>query len=367
MSSVEIVDPDGYMAHSGQFNLDFIRALTLLAQATAPAPDSRYQTNSIWSVAKYSQVDDPRLITGRFTVNAGIEDLDPHQKSVLSDDMGVAMSLGLLDQQFGIVGLADVYQLVSQGVVSLVGGGRHRSMPDFLLLLAIPFNGSRLIFLECKGSQQPYGYRGQLVAACERQLANVAIPGLPALAVPRVAMAARIVLGTQPIVHVADPPIVINTDADIHSLLKRNWLALEYSLFRDFEAAERVFVVSGLKGWGFVPEQVRRMPIGVWHETVPIHIPKSKIDQTSIRGEADHMAGKAVRGTVSVMLEPTETAKEIRRTENWERVPEPEGTISSDVDSKDHLLGESRKRRSGKSQTYTGTRAEIDLEISSDV
>src|SRR5690349_20236938 len=111
MAEILINDPGGYLKVGSTYNLSFLRSLQWLATATAPAPYSRYRPSSRWTIAKYATVCDPRRIGGvrRFITNPGIYDLDPHQKSVLSDDIGVALALGLIDELFGIDGLADVY------------------------------------------------------------------------------------------------------------------------------------------------------------------------------------------------------------------------------------------------------------------
>ena len=164
MANIVVDDPNRYLGVASPYNLSFLRALVLLAQATSPSPRSRYRPASSWTVAKYMTVCDPRRRQGSagiLIVNPGIRDLDPHQKGMLSDDMGMAVALGLIDQSHGIKGLADVYALVSSGALILKAAGKHRRMPDFVLELRKPIAGSHFVLLECKGSVVPGNFAKQ--------------------------------------------------------------------------------------------------------------------------------------------------------------------------------------------------------------
>jgi hypothetical protein len=219
--------------------LSFLRALALLAQATSPSPRSRYRPASHWTIAKYLTVCDPRrrgAATSPFIVNPGIADLDPHQKGVLSDDIGMAIALGLIDESHGIIGLADAYALWSAGVLKLKTPGKHRRMPDFVLELRTPMAGSRFALLECKGSLVPGHFASQLNTACQKQLDNVDdVLGMNVTSIPKVAVASELLLGDQLSVYLDDPSEVL--DKPLSDQLQANLLALEYSLFGDLRSA----------------------------------------------------------------------------------------------------------------------------------
>lgn len=255
---VVIHDSLGVMGISPRFNVSLPRALALLAIATSPAPGSRYQPASKWAILRYANVADPRarVRTKRFMVNPGIKDLDPHQKAVLSDDLGMALALEALDVRFGIVGLADIYQLVADGLISLLTSGRHQRMPDFLILLNMPLAGSTLVLLECKGSVTSNSHVSQLNNACTKQLANVnSILSTPATAYPRVAIASRLVPGDQVEMYIGDPPEQLQAGDDIQRILATNWLALQYEFFDDPVSANSVRVANGLRGWDSLVER----------------------------------------------------------------------------------------------------------------
>ncbi|HEX7027380.1 MAG TPA: hypothetical protein VF268_09070 [Gammaproteobacteria bacterium] len=276
-ATIEVNDPDNHFCRSGPKRINFLSSLLLLAQATAPAPYSRYQSNSIWAVAKYSQIRDRRPLTQNndFYVNPGIADLDPHQKAVLSDDVGMAISLGLLDQRHGIIGLADVFQLVSQNFMSLKNNGRHRNMPDFLILLDKPLRGSRLILVECKGTQTNGRHTIQLENACDKQLKNVdSIFGVHE-EVPILAFATQLLRGEILRVNISDPPVKINQSPELKKILIENFLALEYSTFQDVMSANKVWQKSRLRGWDTSERRTNERPLTDWRESTLLTLPKT--------------------------------------------------------------------------------------------
>lgn len=253
MATIRVFDASGTLGVATSYDLSFPRALSWLALATSPSPRSRYRPGARWALAKYSSVCDPRRRRqSPFIVNPGIADLDPHQKGVLSDDMGMAIALGLIDQQFGIVGLFDCYAMVAAGLLGLHSKGRHRKMPDFMLELQRPYAGSKLLLLECKGSQTANYFNTQLETACKKQLGNVdTVHGDNAVAIPKMAAATELLLGDRLRIHVSDPPQ--NVEKPLSDHLRANLLALEYSLFGDIQSANQVWSAYGLPT--FVPSQ----------------------------------------------------------------------------------------------------------------
>lgn len=256
MPRFRCLDPGNLLGHGTDsiVPLRLSRALTLLAIASAPNPGSRYQPGSNWGVAKYATAVDPRSSSGggqRAIANIGIRDLDPHQKTTLADDFGVAISLALIDAACGIDGLADCYALWLEEVLSLRTGGRHRRMPDFLLLLRKPLSGSTLVLLECKGSTQSVMAGRQLGSACA-QLDNVIeVAGVPCAhgMVPKIAMASTIHPGEPVEIRVDDPPEPLNIPPEVEMKLRANFVALELAAFGDLAAAEAIRFRYSLPSW----------------------------------------------------------------------------------------------------------------------
>jgi hypothetical protein len=230
------------------------RALYLLAIASAPSPGSRYHPNPHWAALKYATVVDPRgsLAAARLAIaNAGISDLDPHQKTVLADDFGVALGLARIDALHGIVGLADCYVLRKLGQLVLSTDGGHRRMPDFLLLLSKPINGSALALLECKGSTRSNAAPSQLNSACV-QLENVStIFGIDCKKkpIPKIGMAVAVHAGQAISVSTGDPPEVVETPPDVEIQLRANYIALELAALGDLSGAEKVRSSYDLPNW----------------------------------------------------------------------------------------------------------------------
>lgn len=257
MPNVQVLDSKGVLG-LGTYplvGLNFYDALLLLAIACAPAPGSKYMQHLSWALAKYIGVWDPayRRTTPppqTLRVNSGLADLDPHQKTVLSDDLGVGLSLALLDVQFGVVGIMDCYRAHRLGLLTLSAAGKHRKMPDFIVLLAAPLNGSHIILLECKGSQSSGAYKAQLATACGSQLGNVStLGGAAATTFPRVAVAAELRHGKDARLHVDDPVEWVETPDDLGELLRANLCAQELSMLGAYDSAAEIWTALGLPSW----------------------------------------------------------------------------------------------------------------------
>lgn len=327
MALVNIFDPDSHLGITGNnIDMSFSRALLLLAIATAPAPRSRYQQNSRWAISKYSMVYDPRRRkrsgTSDLIINPGIADLDPHQKTILSDDMGVALSLGLLDQHLGIVGIADVFLLESLGVITLNSTGGHRSMPDFLVLLSKPLNGLKLILLECKGSQTPSYQNTQLVSACDRQLANVEyINTTKASTFPRLAIAAQLVRGSCAELHISDPPDEVIHDEAIENILRANYLALEYSMLGDYISSEKVWSTHNMPSWGDEikksnPDKKEKQYIWTTQDISSLE-PTTKFKKKSSLDIERNLESKHAYAITKIEARLSESASIIKSQESW--------------------------------------------------
>lgn len=255
MYEFQLDDPNAILGGAASIHFNLARALKLMAYATAPSPGSRYQPGSSWSVVKYATAIEPRVAASSQQIafaNAGIWDLDPHQKTVLADDMGMGLALAALDTKYGIDGLWDCYSLWLEELLQLRLDGRHRRMPDFLVLLQRPIAGSRMALLECKGSTRNAAADGQLTSACA-QLANVtSVLGIARSRhqLPMVGIACTLHPGNPIVITVADPPEELSLPGDIEIRLRANYVALELAALGDIGAADSVRTVYGLPSWG---------------------------------------------------------------------------------------------------------------------
>jgi len=141
--------------------MDIAKALFMLGELTIPNGMSRASPARIWAWIRYfsavATTDDLR-ITEPFV------ELDPHQKGILSDDFGVALSMcWLFDRLNGFSEVVDGRRFVLQFKSHLqrqkrntpkVGAGK---CPDFV----IRDSAGKWHTIECKGTQSSSGYRNQ--------------------------------------------------------------------------------------------------------------------------------------------------------------------------------------------------------------
>jgi hypothetical protein len=377
MPTINVKDRRSVLGVGTTYNLSFPRALTLLAQATSPSPRSRYRPSSRWTIAKYATVCDPRRIRGSagpFIVNPGIRDLDPHQKGVLADDIGMALALGLLDQTHGIVGIADVYALHAAGSLSLRTKGRHRNMPDFVIELRRPISRSRIVLLECKGSTSPGQYSSQLNTACGKQLANVrTVYGSNAGGVPKIAAATELVLGGQVSVYVDDPPEPLEP---LGEKLRANLLALEYSLFGDLRSANEVWKAYDLPTFTGTPSS-SQLPEGAassaHDEAVAELIRPQRLKPSAIGEFEEKASGGIAYASTRVQITMSPSAQDARPNQSWasvvaardtlmpfESTPLTSDSISPTVADEDNG---SRRRIEETAATTTGIRASVTTQV----
>lgn len=356
--------------------LKLSRALTLLAIASAPNPGSRYQPGSNWGVAKYATAVDPRSSSGgsrRAIANIGIRDLDPHQKTILADDFGVALSLALIDAACGIDGLADCYGLWLKEILSLRRGGRHRRMPDFLLLLRKPLSGSRLVLLECKGSTQGVMAGRQLGSACA-QLDNVTevagVPCAPGM-VPKVAMASTVHPGEPVEIRVDDPPEPLEIPPEVETKLRANFVALELAALGDLAAAEAIRFRYFLPSWSRfgIPRGLLQASKELrLEQTMLITLPALKRPSMSARGELDlEIVRRQCLARVHYVADASPRAMALRENPSNDQtlVDETHAERSEyGIDSSHVERDEDGRLRSEESdRTSGGTRSRLSVEV----
>ena len=298
-----------------------------MAYATAPSPGSRYQPGSSWSVVKYATAIEPRLGTSSHQTaiaNSGIWDLDPHQKTLLADDIGVGLAVAAIDVKYGIDGLWDCYSLWLEELLQLRIEGRHRRMPDFLILLRKPISGSRMALLECKGSTRRTAAAGQLTSACN-QLNNVSrVLGLSRkqYSLAQVGIACALYPGNPIVITVADPPEEITLPDNIETLLRANHVALELAALGDVAAADTVRTRYNLPSWGRYGFENGILPrneaFGI-NETVMSILPSSKRLSTKARDVVDStFIDKLCLARAQLIVGPSRRATELRANVNNE-------------------------------------------------
>jgi hypothetical protein len=165
-----------YLHTSGAVVLDITEALLMLGTISVPGGFSTASPARFWAWVRYfsaiSSQADLRIIQE-------FSDLDPHQKTILSDDFGVAVGTKLLyDQLGGLRDIVDGRRFILQ-YSSLLRASKKKQKrrppkvgpnkcPDFVLL----DRNDKWHVLECKGTQTSAYYRDkQLKTAMNQKFA----------------------------------------------------------------------------------------------------------------------------------------------------------------------------------------------------
>ncbi|BCW89711.1 hypothetical protein sos41_28770 [Alphaproteobacteria bacterium SO-S41] len=162
---------------AGQQLIDIPAALLLLGSVTTPAAGSLSSPARFWAWVRYFVA----LHTTRdFRITMPFSDLDPHQKGILSDDFGVAMSTQWLsDRLGGFVDLVDGRKFMLQfaGMMRRMPRGARKvgpsKAPDYV---ALDSNG-RWHVLECKGTQSGRSARNGFLQRAIQQKSVIDIVG----------------------------------------------------------------------------------------------------------------------------------------------------------------------------------------------
>jgi hypothetical protein len=135
-------------------DLDFLRALLWIGVLSIPVRIPRWWLAIRWAQTRYLGIVDDASPDLR--LHAGAEDLDAHQKAVLSDDWGMGISLQWLDQVFGYSwlenGASFLKRLERRGIAQFqrpAGKRGPNKCPDFVGVDP----GGMLHLIECKGTQ----------------------------------------------------------------------------------------------------------------------------------------------------------------------------------------------------------------------
>jgi hypothetical protein len=147
--------PPEFSTSSQSNTINFLRAMLLLGTVTVPAGIPRWGMSTNWAMVRYLTMLDESSPSLR--LHPAISDLDPHLKTVLSDDWGVALSLQWLDSQFRYLqkenGLSLLKRLQRDGLATYNGPSKRRGpskCPDFICT----DKQGKLHIIECKGTQE---------------------------------------------------------------------------------------------------------------------------------------------------------------------------------------------------------------------
>jgi hypothetical protein len=131
--------------------VDLREVLIHIGVRTRPPSYSGLHINDFWAWLRYGQAFDPGL---PLKIAQSWLDLDPHQKTILSDDLGVGMASAILSPSMNLVAMVDTTFLVKNfpALFSLGANTRkvgEKKTPDFLAL----DSSGKVHVIECKGTQ----------------------------------------------------------------------------------------------------------------------------------------------------------------------------------------------------------------------
>jgi hypothetical protein len=147
--------------HSGVANhqLDVAAVLNLIGVLTTPPLSGGASLSELWAFVRYlfalTDDDDMRL-------TSDFQEMDPHQKTILSDDFGMGFSMHWLAERLDLIAACDGRYFIENHLTyvggNYTGGTAKRGLgksPDFI---ALDRHG-RFHVIECKGTQSSLAYR----------------------------------------------------------------------------------------------------------------------------------------------------------------------------------------------------------------
>lgn len=163
------------LKHKMSEGVDITKLLLMIGHCTVPSHSSKYTLSSLWAWVRYFGAfsNDQSL-----SLNADYEDLDPHQKTILSDDFGMGMSLHLLADPLELKGFCDgkyfidrLHDRVPCKINATAAKRGPRKSPDFV---AVDKNG-KIHVIECKGTQSGRDYALRQLKKAVAQKATIDI------------------------------------------------------------------------------------------------------------------------------------------------------------------------------------------------
>ena len=162
-------------ALNGAKNVDILQFLLTIGYCTVPAHVAKYSINTMWAWVRYLGAFSDNK---KFELQHDFSELDPHQKTILSDDFGMGMSLHLLADALELVNFCDGKYFIDRlaprlGCSTKASTAKRgpRKSPDFVA----QDNTGKLHVIECKGTQSGRSYALNQLRTARRQKGSVRI------------------------------------------------------------------------------------------------------------------------------------------------------------------------------------------------
>lgn len=178
--------PPAFLPPRQTDTVDVAAVLNLIGVLTTPPLSGGASLSEMWAFVRYffAVTDDNDL-----RLTSDFQSIDPHQKTILSDDFGMGFTMHWLAQRLGLVAACDGRYFIENHLTN-VGGHYHGGTakrglgkaPDFVAI----DSANRLHVIECKGTQSSKAYRdSQLNDSARVQKTTIVLP--PNLAGERLA------------------------------------------------------------------------------------------------------------------------------------------------------------------------------------
>ena len=143
---------------AGTQNINITAFLLMIGDCTVPTHAARHSINALWAWVRYFGAFSP---DADFRLSHDFAELDPHQKTILSDDFGMGMSLHLIFNALGLQSFCDGKYFIDRmstrvrfkAAAKNAKNGARKS-PDFVGWDRF----GKFHVIECKGTQSGAAY-----------------------------------------------------------------------------------------------------------------------------------------------------------------------------------------------------------------
>ncbi|MET4666326.1 hypothetical protein [Sphingomonas sp. PvP056] len=144
-----------------RYEIDVAEVLLMIGRLTTPVLASGASLAEFWAYARYIfawQSDESLTLTPEFA------ELDAHQKTILSDDVGMGLPMHWLSRRMNLIGICDGRYFIERYLATYGGTYTGKAAkrgpgkaPDFI---CVSRNG-KFHVVECKGTQTSTAYRDE--------------------------------------------------------------------------------------------------------------------------------------------------------------------------------------------------------------
>lgn len=150
--------PQSLQNLQGMQDVDIFAFMLMIGYCTVPSHSARHSINALWAWMRYFGA---LSSDSGFRLSDDFSELDPHQKTILSDDFGMGMSMHLMSRALGLQMFCDGKYFIDRlshrvrcNITATKAKSGPRKSPDF-----VGVDGAgKWHIIECKGTQSGSGY-----------------------------------------------------------------------------------------------------------------------------------------------------------------------------------------------------------------